>query len=235
MSPRRLSGDAGVGLYAPDDVRAADFDRVDSALIDALRACSGVTATVSDVLDELGWATTVSAESLVPRHEGAATAVGQALTLRYLPARRHVLHEGWQEAESRLSHAFVYSMAQPGDFVVIEASSESPVSVLGGLAAAGAAHSRLGGVVVDGAVRDIDQIRDAGVALWSRWVTPRSGKTRMEAVAVNGPLHAGGVQVRPGDLVVADGTGVCFVPLEIASAVAARVVEVSADEAQELS
>jgi regulator of RNase E activity RraA len=235
VSPYRLSGDEGVGLYEPPDLREPAFERVDRALLDALRACSGLSATVSDVLDELGWQTSTSAGLLTPRHHVSAPVVGQALTLAYLPSRRHVLHDGHEESPSRLSHLVLFQAARPGDVAVIDARTETPVSVLGGLAAAAAARAQLAGVVVDGAVRDVDQIGAAGIPLWSRSITPRSGKSRMEAVSLNAPVQCGGVQVQPGDLVVADATGICFVPVELVDAVAARVLEVSAQESSEIS
>ncbi len=216
-------------------MREATFRRVDPAVLDALRACSGLSATVSDVLDELGWLTSVSGDALAPRHTRNVTVVGQAQTLTYMPSRRHVLHDGHDETPSRLSHLVLYRSMQPGDVAVIDARTDTPVSVLGGLAAAAAGRSGLAGVIVDGAVRDVDQIAATGTPLWSRSVTPRSGKSRMEAVSVNAPVHCGGVQVQPGDLVVADATGICFVPFGLASDVAARALEVSGQEATEIS
>lgn len=106
--------------------------------------------------------------------------------------------------------------------------------MLGGLAANTGARIGLSGVIVDGAVRDIDQIAAAGLPVWSRSVTPRSGKSRMEAVSLNAPVQCGGVQVAPGDLAVADATGICFVPIELVREVAARVFEVTAEEAADV-
>lgn len=65
-----------------------------------------------------------------------------------------------------------------------------------------------------GAVRDVDEIRASGLAVWTRAVTPITGSGRIEAVAVNTPIVAGSVQVLPGDVVVADESGVCFIPTE---------------------
>jgi 4-hydroxy-4-methyl-2-oxoglutarate aldolase len=234
VSHYRLSGDEGVGLYEPEDIRAADFERVDPALLDRLRACTGLTATVSDVLDELGWLTSVSGDLLEPRHRPVAPVVGQVQTLAYLPSRRHVLHDGYGESPTRLAHLVLFRLARAGDVAVIDARAELPISVLGGLAANAGARVGLSAVIVDGAVRDVDQIAAAGLPVWSRSITPRSGKSRMEAVSVNAPVQCGGVQVAPGDLAVADATGMCFVPLGLVDDVAARVLEVAAAEADEV-
>jgi regulator of RNase E activity RraA len=189
---------------------------------------------VSDVLDELGWSTAISADLLRPRHVVAAPAVGQVQTLTYLPSRRHVLHDGFDESPSRLAHLVLYGLVKAGDIAVIDARTETPVSVLGGLAASAATRIGLSAVIVDGAVRDVDQIAAAGLPLWSRSVTPRSGKSRMEAVSLNAPVQCGGVQVTPGDLAVADATGICFVPCELVREVASRVLEVTAEEARDV-
>jgi 4-hydroxy-4-methyl-2-oxoglutarate aldolase len=235
VSPYRLSGDEGVGSFEPDDLREPDFERVDPLLLDRLRACTGLAATVSDVLDELGWLTSVSGDLLKPRHQQVRPVVGQVQTLTYLPSRRHVLYEGYAEHPSRLSHLVLYSRARAGDVAVIDARTETPISVLGGLAAHAGARLGLSGVIVDGAVRDVDQIAAAGLPLWSRAVTPRSGKSRMEAVSLNAPVQCGGVQVVPGDLAVADATGLCFVPAALIPDLVTRVLEVAAAEAGEIA
>lgn len=231
----RLSGDAGVGEFRPRDSRPANFPRVDLGTINRLRAINGATATVSDALDELGWSLSVSADVLRPRHAGIRTVVGQALTLRYLPTRRHLLYDGYGSMPPMLAHHVIYEMAEPGDVMVVDEAGVGPISVWGGIAAATAAERGLGGVVVDGGVRDIEDIVSSGIGVWARYGTPKSGKGRMEAVTINGPILCGGVQVLPGDLVVADSTGMCFVPIEVVDQVVSRVCEVSADEEDKLA
>jgi 4-hydroxy-4-methyl-2-oxoglutarate aldolase len=66
--------------------------------------------------------------------------------------------------------------------------------------------------------------------LWSSHVTPVSGNRRLEAVAINYPICCAGIQVCAGDVVVADSTGICFVPPEVLSAVISEVIDVSARE-----
>jgi regulator of RNase E activity RraA len=118
--------------------------------------------------------------------------------------------------------------------MVVEASVRDPISVMGGRAAAAAARARLSGAIVDGGVRDIDEIRLARLPVWSTSVTPISGKGLLEPVTINGPISCLGVQVQAGDLVLADETGVCFIPLEIASEVVVRIFEVAKKEASDL-
>ena len=73
---------------------------------------------------------------------------------------------------------------------------------------------RLGrlGEPLQGGIRDISHQRAVGYPIWASDITPVTGKWRIEAAEINGPVMIGGVQVHPGDLVVADDTGVCFIP-----------------------
>jgi 4-hydroxy-4-methyl-2-oxoglutarate aldolase len=216
------------------DVRSPRFERIPASTLAALRRVQGLTATASDVLDGMGWNLAIPAGFLQPRFDKPVVVAGQALTLRYLPERRRLDSREALASQSKLAHQVVYDMAQPGDVMVVEASVLGAISVMGGRAAASAARAGLAGAVVDGGVRDIDEIRLAGFPVWSTTVTPISGKGRLEPASINAPISCLGVQVQAGDLVVADETGVCFIPVEIASEVAARIIEVARNEAGDL-
>src|SRR5206468_5450761 len=66
--------------------------------------------------------------------------------------------------------------------------------------------------IVQGGIRDIAHSRTVGYPIWANDITPVTGKWRIEAAEINGPIQIGDVQVAPGDMVVADDTGVCFIP-----------------------
>jgi regulator of RNase E activity RraA len=70
-----------------------------------------------------------------------------------------------------------------------------------------------------GAIRDIAHSRVVGYPVWSSEVSPVTGKWRIETVEINGSVEIGEVRVEAGDLVVADDTGVCFIPRD-------RIIEV---------
>jgi regulator of RNase E activity RraA len=90
---------------------------------------------------------------------------------------------------------------------------------MGGISASVGRRQGEAGAVVDGAVRDIDHSRAIGYPVWSAGVSPITGKWRIRTVAVNKPVSICGIEVRPGDLVVADECGVCFVPFSRAQEV----------------
>lgn len=117
-------------------------------------------------------------------------------------------------------------VARAGDAIVVDAAGETQTSIWGGLMAGLCKMKGVVGAVVDGAVRDIDEVRDLDFPLWSRAVTPRSThspfSSRLEPIEVNVPVVCGRVIVRPGDIVLADETGVAVVPREEAAEVLAR-------------
>jgi 4-hydroxy-4-methyl-2-oxoglutarate aldolase len=226
----RLSGDAGVGQYEPIDIREVAFQRVATRLLSGLKGLTGISSTASDVLDELGWRLSIAGSVIQPRHLGTRTVIGHALTIKYLPERRHLLHLGHGDSPPKLAHHAVFRLARVGDVVVVDAAGCGAISVMGGLAAATARSSRMGGLIIDGAIRDLQDIRTLGLPVWSRYVTPVTGKHRLEATAINSPIQCGGVQVRPGDLVIADDSGICFIPTDLIPTVLARVAEVANEE-----
>lgn len=229
-----VSGDAGVGTFEPGDVKPANFRRISSDKLAGLAKLSGLSSTASDVLDELGYALCVSTDVLGLR-TGPARVVGQAVTIRYLPERRSSSHPELRHTESRLTHHAAFALAQPGDVAVIEVGGMATVSVLGGLAAQSAVNAKLAGCIVDGGIRDLEQIQALGLPVWARTLTPRTGKWRVEAMAINHPIACGGVQVHPGDVVIADETGVCFLPIEVAESAIDRILEVTREEADQLA
>jgi regulator of RNase E activity RraA len=79
-------------------------------------------------------------------------------------------------------------------------------------------------------VRDVDHSREIGLPLWSRSVSPLTGKWRVETVAINKPVTICGIAVNPGDLVLADETGVCFIPRERAAELLQRAQRNAAAE-----
>jgi len=86
-------------------------------------------------------------------------------------------------------------------------------------------------VITDGAVRDIDEMDALGMAVFAAATTPRQAFRRLVTTSINQPVVVGGVRIRPGDLIVADGDGVIAIPIEHAEALAERAEAVHKIEA----
>jgi regulator of RNase E activity RraA len=108
-------------------------------------------------------------------------------------------------------------VAGEGDVIVVDAAGETETSIWGGLMSGLCKQKGIAGAVVDGAIRDTDEIRDIGFLIASRAIIPRSTHSpysgRYEPLAINVPIQCGNVIVYPGDLIVADEIGITVIPL----------------------
>jgi len=160
------------------------------------------TATVSDALDRLGFQGVM--DGISPLTQGT-TLCGPALTVK-----EEVGELGtYSLDEFRIGE--VINVAKRNDVIVFDAGGRR-VSTWGGLATRAAMAKGLGGVVADGAVRDIEEIRELRFPVFARHVAPTSGKTRISVSSINDVIQCGGVRVTPGDIVVGDDTGLVVVP-----------------------
>ncbi|MFG1791302.1 RraA family protein [Nocardia sp. NPDC049149] len=99
--------------------------------------------------------------------------------------------------------------AAPGDVIVVDGGG-SDIAFAGELFARGALVRQLGGIIVDGGYRDIGYVRDCPLPIYSRFVTPMAGTTA-DLGELQIPVECGGVQVTPGELILADEEGVIVV------------------------
>ena len=215
---------APLGKLKPGAIGMVELPRLDPKIIEGFLALEDLTGTTSDALDECGIAGAVPASTLRPT-DPAARIVGRALTVlnRKSPERRKV---------SGLADIEAHNLAQPGDVLVVE--GVAGISSMGGVSASIGKRQGEIAAIVDGAVRDIDHSRRIGYPIWSTGVSPITGKWRIETMAVNQPVHIAGVEVKPGDLVLADECGVCFVPLARAGEVLGVAQRLAASEAKRL-
>ena len=184
----------------------------------------------SDAMDLLGIEGAVPGSVLRPTDPNAKV-VGQAITLHNQRADRPV-SEMVAGKVSGLADIEAHNLAQPGDILVIQ--GVPGVSSMGGIMATVARRSGEAAAIVDGAVRDIDHSRGIGYPVWSSSVSPMTGKWRIKTVGVNVPVLIAGVQVSPGDLVLADEVGVCFVPFARAAEVLREAQAIGASEDKRL-
>jgi regulator of RNase E activity RraA len=217
-----------IGKIPAEAILMLDIPRYDAQTIEGFRQLADLTGTVSDAMDEMGLEGVVPASVLAPTLPRSRI-VGPALTLRNVEQRDNA-YKGAQERVSRMAEIEAHNLAEPGDVLVIE--GVVGISNMGGLSATIAKRQGEVGAIVDGGVRDVEQQRELGFPVWTRGVSSITGKWRLQTVAVNGTVRVCGVQVRPGDLVVADEGAVCFIPREHVPAVLNRAREIGEGEAK---
>jgi regulator of RNase E activity RraA len=180
---------------------------IDPAVIAAYLSLPDLTGNVSDAMDLLNLSGAISAVILRPSIPSARIA-GPALTVKNR-LRSEPVADVVARKDNRLGDIEAHNIAQAGDILVVQGVENA--SSLGGISATIAQRQGEAGIIVDGLVRDIEASRSIGLPVWAKGTTPITGKWRVETEAVNAPVVIAGVPVAPGDLVLADETGVCFV------------------------
>jgi len=130
----------------------------------------------------------------------------------------------------------VVAEARPGDVLVMANGGRVDVSCWGGILSLGGAQQGVVGVVADGACRDVAEAQALGLPVFARGVSPRTARGRLRQRATGVPVQLEDVTVSEGDLVMADDSGVVFVPadrarevLAAAEAIVEREAAISAD------
>jgi 4-hydroxy-4-methyl-2-oxoglutarate aldolase len=203
-----------------------NLPRLDKSILEGFRALDDLTGTTSDALDECRIAGAVPGSVLRPT-DPSARLVGQAITLLNKAVKP------FAAKKSGLADIEAHNLAEPGDVLVIQ--GVAGVSSMGGVMASVARRQGEAGAIVDGAVRDIDHSRKIGYPVWSSSVSPITGKWRIKTMAINKPVKIARVRVSPGDLVIADEVGVCFVPFARAAEVLAVAQRLTKREEERLA
>ena len=110
------------------------------------------------------------------------------------------------------SHAAI-GMVSPGEILVIDARAHKDTAVWGGIMTRAAMQQNIGGLVVDGAVRDVDEIRELGFPTFAIAASP-AGPIKGFGGVIDGVIACAMCPVKPGDIVLGDADGVTVVPLE---------------------
>ena len=177
-------------------------------------------ASVSDAVE------LVTGKSGTMRHDmklvtGKAM-VGRAVTSLARPAPP----EGATPALATKHSVEMIDEAKPGEVGVIVMEGTLDIAAMGNLMATAATERGMAGMVLDGAIRDIWDVRRMGLTIYARSATPATAVGHYATVAKNVPVECAGVTVRPGDLVVADEDGVVVVPQERAEEVLKKAKEI---------
>jgi regulator of RNase E activity RraA len=167
--------------------------KVDAYTVDCFRALP--VANVSDVMSRMS----AGGARLTPRHAGGGMA-GPALTVKTRPGDNLMIHKA-------------LDIAEPGDIVVVDAGGDLTNSLIGELMLAHAKTRGVGGIVIDGAIRDSAAIRADSFPVFAAGVTHR-GPYKDGPGELNVPIAIDGMVVHPGDLIIGDDDGLLCVPFE---------------------
>ena len=169
------------------------------------------TAVLSDVLDAIGLRNQ-SPDVELHSMTGVRSLLGYAKTLQW---------EDYVDAHGDPYETLIeaFDSVEPGE-VVISAVSGDNRSALWGELLSTATRMRGGrGAIVDGAVRDVDQMLEMGFPCFARSKTPIDSAHRQNIVAIDEPVMLGGVRIEPGDMVMIDTDGMVVIPSERAEEV----------------
>ncbi len=200
---RELCRLAGVAAAKPEPERRLSYEE----LVRGFEALP--TPFVSDAMKRFG-----AMRGLKPIVRGRRIA-GRAFTVRTLGG-------DWGKVVKAVD------LAEPGDVIVVDAQGVE-IAVWGELATLSAMKRGIKAVVIDGAVRDVDDIRRLGFPVWARSVVPNAGEPHGHG-ELQVSIACGGQKVSPGDIIVADEVGVVVVPKEMAQDVLAKSREIAEKE-----
>jgi 4-hydroxy-4-methyl-2-oxoglutarate aldolase len=177
------------------------------------------SCVVSDALDKLGLSGVAAG---LTRLSTNTRIVGQVLTVKLEAANGRL-------ADRHLCTGAIEA-AQPGDVVVVEHHSRADCAGWGGILSRAALVRGIAGVVVDGMCRDIDESRELGFPVFARGVVPTTARGRIVEAGFNCPITVSGITVRPGDWLIADGSGVVFLTEDRADDIIAQAQQLAARE-----
>lgn len=182
-----------------------DFSRPAADLVAAVREQS--PATLHEAMGKKG----AMSSAIKPLYDGMRLC-GPALTVAAGPTDNLMVHIG-------------LSLAKPGDILVVDFKGMAEAGPWGDILTEAALQRGLGGLVIDGCVRDAPTIRALGFPVFCRG-TSMKGTTKTQTTGdVNTPIVCGGVVVAPGDIIVADDDGVVVVPQAEAVVAMAKAIE----------
>ena len=164
-----------------------------------------------------------------PLNPSAGPMVGEAFTLRYIPAREDLNPLSVFQDRSHPQRKAVEE-CPPGAVFVIDSRKDPRAASAGSILVARLMRRGVAGVVTDGGFRDSPEIAELGIPAYHNRPSAPTNLTVHQALDINVPIGCGDAPVWPGDVVVGDGDGVVVIPAHLADEVAAEAVEMTAFE-----
>ncbi|MFO1329838.1 MAG: ribonuclease activity regulator RraA [Rubrivivax sp.] len=164
-----------------------------------------------------------------PLNPGLPNMVGEAFTLRYMPAREDLNPITVFNDRAHPQRKAVEE-CPPGAVFVIDSRKDARAASAGGILVSRLMKRGVAGVVTDGGFRDSPEIAKLPFPAYHQRPSAPTNLTLHQAIDINVPIGCGDVAVWPGDVVVGDGEGVVVIPAGIADEIAAEAVEMTAFE-----
>lgn len=190
------------------------MDKKTKDLVNAFMTLS--TPSVSDALDKIK--VRCGCIGLAPIVPGKKI-VGPALTVKYIPAALKMTGAGNYIDD-----------AEEGDVIVIDNGGRTGCTAWGDILTVAALEKKLAGTIIDGVCRDVDEIMKLEYPIYTKGFYMVTGKDRIVMEAYNKPVTICDVQVNPGDIIMADQSGVLVIPREKAEEVLALAKTISEAE-----
>lgn len=187
--------------------------RIDAALLDRFRGLA--SPNLADAMGRFNFM-----DAGIQSRTGLPLC-GLAVTVNARPADNLMVHKALQ-------------VASPGDIVVVNTCGNTTSAVFGELMCNTAVAAKLGGIIVDGAIRDVDGLAALGFPAFSRSVCA-GGCDKDGPGEINVPISCGGTVVMPGDIIVGDRDGVAVVPRAHAEEVLALVAALMQRETKRIA
>src|SRR3954468_810498 len=191
-----------------------DFERVDAQVVQ--KASTFQAAILADVAGRRG---TMSGRIAPVAHE--MKCAGPAFTIEVRPGDNLMIHAAM-------------TLAKPGDILVIDGKGDRTCALMGAIMINGCKQLKLGGVVIDAAIRDSLELRELGFPVFAVGANP-NGPTKFVPGRMNWPISCGDIAVAPGDLIVGDADGVVVIERQKAASLLDPAAKKVADESARIA
>jgi len=197
-----------------------------AATRDKLRTIS--TATVATALFKRGFRTQF-VQNVHPLSADQPVLVGEAFTLRYMPAREDLNQLSVFRDRSHPQRKAVED-CPPGAVLVMDSRKDARAASAGSILVTRLMKRGVAGVVTDGGFRDAAEIAKLGYPAYHQRPSAPTNLTLHQAIDINVPIGCGDAPVFPGDVILGDGDGVIVIPAHLASEIAEEAFEMTAYE-----
>jgi len=164
-----------------------------------------------------------------PLNPAAGNMVGEAFTLRYIPAREDLNPIAVFKDRAHPQRKAVEE-CPPGAVMVIDSRKNARAASAGSILVARLMKRGVAGIVTDGGFRDTPEIAKLAIPAYHHRPASPTNLTQHQAIDINVPIGCGDAPVFPGDVIVGDGEGVVVIPAHLANEIAEEAVEMTAFE-----